>query len=283
MGDKLNDIIIITVFCVLLGSIILVLFTGFGTNIQNNLSFFNLILTSFVALATFMTVKEMQKQRKAQHTPELIVPDIRLCYNLGYWFESAKELDRCLNDEIEEDFFSNDPDKIYGIIENVNAYVKIYNMGTGYAKNIKTSFEIDYNKIIEKFNEEYLKYSKKPIIKLQYNSENDELIIKNAGDTYVRHIYNNDRFFQVILPYSQDKSNLIVPVPRLISEIFFELLDLDFQKMPEIPEINFNLTLKYQDMDNKLDTKRIPLQIVNFSKYTYKNDVIGELTIKMKN
>jgi len=283
MGDNLNDIMIITVFCLLVGSIILVLFTDFGKNIQNNLSFFNLILTSFVALATFMTVKEMQKQRKAQHTPELIIPDVRLCYNLGYWFESAKELKECLDEEIEEDFFSNDPDKNHGIIENVNAYVKIYNMGTGYAKNVKASFEIDYNDIIKKFNEEYLKYSKKPKMELKYNSEDETLIIKNGRNTYVRDIYNKNSFFQVILPYSQDKSSMVAPIPRIISEIFFDMLDLDFQKMPDIPEVNFNLNLKYQDMDNNPYNKKIPLKIVNFSKYTHKDDVIGELTITMKN
>ena len=51
---------------------------------------------------------------------------------------------------------------------------------------------------------------------------------------------------------------MVAPIPRIISEIFFDMLDLDFQKMPDIPE-------------------------VNFSKYTHKDDVIGELTITMKN
>jgi len=176
------------------------------------------IAAMFAAFGTFITVREMKKQRIEQIRPDIFISD-KLVY------------------------FKFDSNKGYGSYVNQNKLpeLKIANVGLGYAKQIAFSWYIDINKYVDliKGYEIGRKYIYKYIENQSLHTEGGVIFLDNDLKQYDA-VYLKDKTYTINFPFSY---------LEILSFLYHLYLEEKLEPS-EIPSIELNVD--YKDAYNNL-------------------------------
>ena len=232
--------------------------------ISDYIQFFTALGTFLAAIATFLTVNEMKKQRIFSYSPRLVIPSQKFHFLFD---KSVCEIhwdDKPLN--------FPDPEKIkeYPNINcertpnDVDFFIKIYNIGQDIAtiKDISWFFDpVTINKFIE-YHQNYQDFY--IIIKNKNRTHHINQIINHNEKNITKNIYftlgpqkSNNTFFEIPIPYDM---YLLWPF------LFLVLLDYNDNieenaKEQLISYFPIYISISYLDLLNKEKTKNFKLNM----------------------
>jgi hypothetical protein len=202
--------------------------------------------TWITVLIVFLTLREMEKQRKASQKPEIIISQT---FIYGYF--------RDWNELLVPTEWSNDsePRESTEVEKDKTNYPKftLYNIGIGAAKSVKLEWIFDVSKLLDE-TQNYCYQNSIPIV---VNSQNDFLKIGIAGqDSYFRVSAFSAKEHEYILPASVTSKGIESDMPmtflKLISILIYMMKHQADQKESSdtmntgFPELR--LKLSYYDI-----------------------------------
>lgn len=150
----------------------------------------------------------------------------------------------------------------YDIEGNENYALYLFNIGLGSAKNVKITWELDEENIInlkklDINNLYHLEYSPIEFVSLTYGAGNAQQGLLTKNDLY--------QTLDFVLPYKPSDDNLdSIEIPssvRILFVIYIEQL-VNQGKLNDLPTfINHNIKLAYTDINNKKYSKRYKVRL----------------------
>ncbi|AVB76296.1 hypothetical protein [Methanococcus maripaludis] len=231
-------------------------------------------LTAYLVYETINQRKEMERQRKLQQRPKLAP--------LNNYFEI-----RCVPGNTDKKYeltwkkrenkLSLSSDNL--ICGNIRIpYFEIYNLGTGFSKNIKLIFDVNYNtatdriKVKNDLNVEYTPGDNNSGY-LRVESDINGYLSSSSVQTKIR------RNYEVLPPY--DKKYLIIPLPDEILRIYEGVIITESAISYPINDPWYKLTIKYEDINGEDYSEEYFMTIIHAGRYyDEEKAILGSLSLE---
>ena len=204
-----------------------------------SIEYLTLVVTFVTALATFITIQEMKRQRMASQKPSLTTQDLEINILQYYVTENKKFSLEFRKDN--SNYANHDLD--------------IYNIGFGVAKDIKMDWFVNYEEIIklieanEKFNKYGLKLTENSLIIEWENYYRGFFEIQSDLSSYSNFLFpSKDLIITLKIPYAY----------LFLSTLYAGSFNLD-GKTHVLPHIDFEMS--YKDISDKIYSKKMRLYL----------------------
>ncbi len=234
-------------------------------------------LTLVTVILVFLTLREMQNQRKVSQKPDLVLPESKV---YGYVYRTPLD-----EDPISLFMVTHWSDKEleevpYNYVWSPVDAVKLYNVGFGVAKNIELIWTVNYDKTIQQI-QDYCYENSLPII---LKREEDALVINGVK------IPTPSLFYYPLPPLQKRKHDFLLPasitsvgfvshLPSAIIELISILLYLKghpareadgmietiFATRPEFDFPSMMLEVHYDDLENYHYSKKFDVSFLVLS------------------
>ncbi len=205
----------------------------------------------------FLTLKEMEKQRRASYKPVIVIP------RFGLQAEGKEEGDIIVFDDLCRGGVFDEEQKSYISSELAEKYkfgkfdhVVLYNLGTGAAKDIAIEWRLEFEipEIVASIKEFCYKNSIPLIVELDKGNLNLHKKFR-PEDSYIVScsIEPGKEDIDYLLPQSVESSGLRLTFPIIYQQLI-SLLAMTYQnKNPEwlVPNLPIILEIHYQDIGEK--------------------------------
>jgi hypothetical protein len=209
--------------------------------------------TWITVVFVFLTLREMEKQRRATQKPELIIPKVRL-------YGCTRRQDEFFVPEI----WSNSE------LNQVETYVSylvdatIYNVGFGAAKDIRLEWSLDLQCTLQTIKD----YCYKNIIPIAARAEGEILIVEFKDISSASSMKNSaSHEHEYLMPASTDSQGLKTPIPAhymhllpvYVCILMHQLNREAKNSIGVLPSFEFpamNLRLTYKDISNAVYSKK---------------------------
>ncbi len=236
------------------------------------------IATWVTVILVFLTLREMEKQRKASQKPDVVIPKVIL-----YGYTTQKDDDLIVPTEWSNKEIKNGETQL-----NHFPTATVYNLGFGAAKNIILKWDFDISKIMQTI-KDYCYQNSIPIVV----SVEDDLLkinIKGGGKWVPIKVFSNQDH-DYLLPASLTSKGLETPLPltflELLSVVIYMFIHDAKNSKPaskigpsyEIPSMR--LYLKYEAISGLQYTKnfKVDFSIVMLQFLPDKNGNIVQGTL----
>ncbi|WP_221429609.1 hypothetical protein [Methanococcus maripaludis] len=229
------------------------IFSKFMLNIITILSLAFGLSALVTATYAIKQVEEMKTQRLESYNPKLTlvntsipIKDLGECYFCGTDEDFKNSYHNKLKEKDLEKFTLKD---MFNTYDFGNIYINLYNIGEGFARNIKFEWKKDYDKLSKELNENFnlldlTKYENNIFtLKLNKNFENTFKLKKNSNISY----------FDVLTPvkYSQKAEKCFID-PN-VCDVLEHIFDLHLEPEKNIIQIKRYLKIEYQDKNEKVN------------------------------
>ncbi|MBB6400986.1 hypothetical protein HNP92_000271 [Methanococcus maripaludis] len=285
--SKLQVFGLVTVFVAIL--------TYFQNGMDFNIFFENLgnIGSVFVILLVWYQLDKIDEQKKSQILPKIIPLDTDLyftpwdCGGVGWasnWFEIENMID-----ESE----SSDPDTYceceFTDMEICDAKIKFINIGTGSARNMLFSYELDISNLKSWLNYWITDSQKdKPYLKeiatydFKKIDNNYKLHFKKGKKEYNISLDFDEKIsYPAILPY-KNENIYEISIPKWLKDLLVVIERLDLPKMDEKP-LKCKLNIEYLDIEGDPHTEKCLLNFKTYYGIAGPTYIMGKIFVSEKN
>lgn len=188
--------------------------------------------TLLVAIATFLTVKELSKQRKEMYKPKLTAIENIFLISEGFGFFPKVENYHDYKKNVEPKF-------------ERSVLVRVLNIGLGPAVDVKWRFLVPIESLLNEIR------AKDPTFKASYGiNEYSKQEVLNIETGFHSVTLQNEGKVEFMAP-EPAKSELFIEVPAYLLILFEKLIELELFEKLEIP---FQLEIKFRDIGGRLET-----------------------------
>ncbi|BAP60937.1 hypothetical protein MMKA1_08200 [Methanococcus maripaludis KA1] len=285
--SKLQVFGLVTVFVAIL--------TYFQNGMNFNIFFENLgnIGSVFVILLVWYQLDKIDEQKKSQILPKIMPLDTELyftpwdCGGVGWasnWFDIESMI-------MESESF--DPDNYseceFTDMEACDAKIKFINIGTGSARNMRFSYELDISNL-KAWLEYWITDSQKDKPHLREIATYD---LKKIDNKYKLHFKKGKKEFDIplnfteeisypaILPYKNENIYEIT-MPEWLKDLLVVIQRLDLPKMSEKP-LKCKLNIKYLDIEGDPHIETCLLNFKTYYRIGGHTFIMGKISVSEKN
>ncbi len=225
-------------------------------NIEQIIGIVGQIATWVTVLLVFLTLREMEKQRKASQKPEIIVPNASI---FGYAddHDEIYVATRWSNEKLKNEYVVGKLPKII-----------FYNIGSGAAKSIKIKWDFNLQDTVKKI-QDYCYKNSLPII---VNSENGKFLIvdlkHNSSGINIEAISNIEQPY--LMPASVTTSGLEIELPLTFLSLSSILVFLNMHRHRTKHESEKNSLFGASDDHFEMPELNLEIEYFDIGGYKYK-------------
>jgi hypothetical protein len=211
------------------------------------------VATWVTVLLVFLTLREMEKQRKASQKPEIIVPNVSI-FGYGDDHDGILVAARWSNEKIKDEYVIGKLPKVI-----------FYNIGSGAAKSIKIKWDFDLQSTV-KIIQGYCQKNSLPIIVM---NENGKFLLVDSSVMNIEAMSNIERPY--LMPASVITSGLEIELPLTFLSLSSILIFLNSHQITQRLEKSLTTeTVEYQFFD--MPELTLELEYYDIGGYEYKKE-----------